>query len=256
LYKPLAMSYRDLRGKTFIVTGASSGMGKQTSLLLATQGANVGLFDLHAPAALAEEIEKAGGSCIALACNVQNAKDVDDSVAAVTARFGGLHGAANMAGIAATRKTPVAQFALSTLQDGDWDMIMKTNLDGVKNCIRAQIKAMKGPGSIVSAASTAGQMGAANCSPYVVSKWGVIGLTKTAAKEVGKQGIRVNAIAPGVIATPLTATPSTSREAFLATTSLGRIGQPEEVAKVILFLLSDESSFMTASVVNVDGGFF
>jgi len=92
LYKPLAMSYRDLRGKTFIVTGASSGMGKQTSLLLATQGANVGLFDLHAPAALAEEIEKAGGSCIALACNVQNAKDVDDAVAAVTARFGGLHG--------------------------------------------------------------------------------------------------------------------------------------------------------------------
>jgi len=101
-----------------------------------------------------------------------------------------------MAGIAATRKTPVAHFALSTLEDDDWDMIMKTNLDGVKNCLRAQIKAITGSGSIVNAASTAGQMGAANCSPYVVSKWGVIGLTKTVAKEVGKKGIRVNAVAP------------------------------------------------------------
>jgi len=101
-----------------------------------------------------------------------------------------------MAGIAATRKTPVGKFGLSTLEDDDWDMIMKTNLDGVKNCVRAQIQAMKGTGSIVNAASTAGQYGPANCSPYVVSKWGVIGLTKTAAKEVGKQGIRVNAVAP------------------------------------------------------------
>jgi len=170
-----------------------------------------------------------------------------------------------MAGIAATRKTAVGNFAVLTLEDDDWDMIMKTNLDGVKNCLRAQLQAMTGAGSIVNAASTGGQMGAANCSPYVVSKWGVIGLSKSAAKEVGKKGIRINCVAPydspltklqmdfltiirGVIATPLTNTPSTTRDAFLATTALGRIGQPEEVARGILWMLSDESSFMTASV--------
>lgn len=101
-----------------------------------------------------------------------------------------------MAGIAATRKTKMGDFALATLEDDDWEMIMKTNIDGIKNCLRAELRSMKGPGSIVNAASTAGQYGAANCSPYVVSKWGVIGLTKTVAKECGGQGIRVNAIAP------------------------------------------------------------
>ena len=101
-----------------------------------------------------------------------------------------------MAGIAATRKTPVGRFGLASLEDDDWDMIMKTNLDGVKNCLRAELQHIKGPGSIINAASTAGQYGAPNCSPYVVSKWGVIGLTKSVAKEVGKQGIRINSVAP------------------------------------------------------------
>ncbi|KAF2807449.1 3-oxoacyl-reductase [Mytilinidion resinicola] len=250
------MSYKSLAGKTFIVTGASSGMCRSTAILLGQQGANVGLFDLRSPDEVAAEIEKAGGSCLALACNVQSREAVDSATEAVVNKFGSLHGAANMAGIAATRKTPVGRFGLTTLEDDDWDMIMKTNLDGVKNCLRAQLQAIKGPGSIVNAASTAGQYGPPNCSPYVVSKWGVIGLTKTAAKEVGKQGIRVNAVAPGVVATALTATPSTTREAFLATTALGRIGEAEEIAKTILFLLSDEASFITASVVNVDGGYF
>jgi NAD(P)-dependent dehydrogenase (short-subunit alcohol dehydrogenase family) len=104
-----------------------------------------------------------------------------------------------MAGIAATPKTPVAHFGILTLEDDDWDMILKTNLDGVKNCLRAQIQSMKGAGSIVNASSTGGQTGAANCSPYVVSKWGVIGLSKSAAKEVGKKGIRINCVAPYVI---------------------------------------------------------
>jgi len=105
-------------------------------------------------------------------------------------------GAANMAGIARTKRTAVGKFPVESLDDEDWDMIMRTNLDGVKNCLRAQLQAMKGPGSIVNASSTAGQYGAPNCSPYVVSKWGVIGLTKTAAKECGRRKIRINAVAP------------------------------------------------------------
>ncbi|OCK77037.1 3-oxoacyl-reductase [Lepidopterella palustris CBS 459.81] len=250
------MSYKELAGKTFIVTGASSGMGRATAIILAEQGANVGLFDLRAPDAVAKEIEEKGGKCLALACNVQSAEQVDNATKEVVDKFGALHGAANMAGIAATRKTPVGKFGLVTLEDDDWDMIMKTNLDGVKNCLRAQMRAVKGPGSIVNAASTAGQYGPPNCSPYSVSKWGVIGLSKSAAKECGKQGLRINCVAPGIIETPLTATPSTTREAFLATTALARIGKPEEVARTIAFLLSDQASFITASVVNVDGGYF
>lgn len=104
-----------------------------------------------------------------------------------------------MAGIAATKKTKVARFPLISLDDEDWDMIMKTNLDGVKNCLRAQLRAMTGSGSIVNASSTGGQYGAPNASPYIASKWAVIGLTKTAARECGRRGIRVNAVAPWVI---------------------------------------------------------
>ncbi|KIW23059.1 uncharacterized protein PV07_11291 [Cladophialophora immunda] len=250
------MSYNELAGRTFIVTGAASGMGKALSLLLAEQGANVALLDLQPSEAVAEAVEAAGGRALTLACNVQNAQSVNDATKAVVDHFGDLHGAANMAGIAFTKKTSIAQFPLETLDDDDWDMIMKTNLDGVKNCLRAQLREMKGAGSIVNAASIAGQMGASGCSPYICSKWGVIGITKTAAKEAGKRGIRVNAVAPGIIQTPLTAPANPARAAALAATALGRMGQPEEVSRTILFLLSDQSSFITASVVNVDGGYF
>ncbi|GAB7356240.1 hypothetical protein MBLNU459_g7057t1 [Dothideomycetes sp. NU459] len=252
----MIMLYNDLESKVFIVTGASSGMGRATALLLAKQGANVGLLDLQKPEAVLAEIKGFNGHALGIACNVQNAAEVDAAVKAVVEKFGRLDGAANMAGIAATKRTPMGCFGLTTLNDDDWDMILKTNLDGIKNCLRSQLRAMKGPGSIVNAASTAGQYGAPNCSPYVTSKWGVIGLTKTAAKECGKQGIRVNAVAPGVIDTPLAATSDKSLNDFLATTALGRIGQPEEVARVIVFMLSDQASFMTASVINVDGGYF
>lgn len=133
-----------------------------------------------------------------------------------------------MAGIAATRKTKVGSFPLATLEDDDWDMIMKTNLDGIKNCLRAELRSMKGPGSIVNASSTAGQYGAANCSPYVVSKWGVIGLTKTAAKECGGQGIRVNAVAPYVSLGTLPAPVHTNARTEVSSTPLSP-GAPARV---------------------------
>ncbi|KAL6231972.1 hypothetical protein BDW75DRAFT_243400 [Aspergillus navahoensis] len=250
------MSYPDLNGKTFIVTGAGSGIGRATAKLLGQQGATVAAFDLRAPEAVAQDIKDAGGICLPLECNVQSAEAVNTATEQVVKHFGRLDGAANLAGIAATRKTAVGKFPIESIDDDDWETIMKTNLDGVKNCLRAQFRAITGAGAIVNASSTAGQYGAPNCGPYVVSKWGVIGLTKTVAREVGRRGIRVNAVAPGVVDTNLVQGKTEGRDDFLDTTALGRIAQPEELARVIVFMLSEQASYMTASVVNVDGGYF
>lgn len=190
------MSYSDLKGKTFIVTGAASGMGRTLSLMLAQQGANVGLLDLRQPHEVLAEITGSGGQGLALACNVQDRKAVDDAVRAVAQKFGGLHGGANMAGWVGTQGLTGKGYMVEVLDDADWDKMLATNLNGVKNCLRAEIQNMKEGGSIVNAASIAGQLGEPFNSPYTVSKWGVIGLTKVAAKEVGEKGIRVNAVAP------------------------------------------------------------
>jgi NAD(P)-dependent dehydrogenase (short-subunit alcohol dehydrogenase family) len=191
------MSYSDLKGKTFVITGAASGMGRLIADLLAEQGANVGLLDLHKPTKAAEEVEQlGGGKALAVACNVQNAQEVDAAVAAVRERFGEIHGAANMAGILGNQGLKGKGFALDVVKDNDWDSIVNTNLDGVKNCLRAEMNNMKTGGSIVNAASVAGQKAFAYMGPYCVSKFGVIGLTKVAAQEFGTRGIRINAVAP------------------------------------------------------------
>lgn len=188
------MSYSDLKGKVFIVTGASSGMGKAISLLLAKQGAKIGLLDLRKPDHVLEEIEKAGAEALSVECNVQDADAVDKAVQRVALHFGRLDGAANMAGYlynSATKGVPVAD-----LKDKDWDNMISTNLNGVKNSIRAELNHMKSTGSIVNAGSISGQQGSPNHASYSVSKWGVIGLSKVVAQEVRERGIRVNAVAP------------------------------------------------------------
>ena len=196
------MSYSDLKGKTFVVTGAASGMGRTTSLALAKQGANIGLLDLRKPDAVLAEVEQLGGKAISLACNVQDRKAVFDAVEAVVKEFGGLHGAANMAGYVGNQGLHGKAYALDVIQDSDWDNMLATNLNGVKNCLSAELKHMADNGSIVNAASIAGQMGTAYNSPYAASKWAVIGLTKSAAQEAGAKGIRVNAVAPyGILRT-------------------------------------------------------
>lgn len=190
-------AYPDLRGKVFIVTGAASGMGRTLSLQLASQGAYVGLVDLNKPDAVAEEISKLGGQSLAVACNVQDAEAVNSSFKAVVDHFNGqLDGAANMAGIVGNQKLGEKKYALDALDDNDWDKILFTNLNGVKNCLRAEFRLMKGAGSIINAASISGQHGHPYASPYNTSKWGVIGLTKCAAQEGGPRAIRVNAVAP------------------------------------------------------------
>jgi NAD(P)-dependent dehydrogenase (short-subunit alcohol dehydrogenase family) len=171
-----AMSYPELKGRTYIVTGAGSGMGQQIAILLAQQGANVGLIDIREPEDTKDEILKADGKALSIACDVTVADQVNKAVQQVKTHFGGLDGeicsmiscdrskltqtgAANMAGISETKRTKMGGFAMKTLDDEDWNDIMSVNLDGVKNCLRAEIAAIEGNGSIVSASSVGGQYG-------------------------------------------------------------------------------------------------
>lgn len=188
--------YSDLKGKVFIITGAGSGMGRATALLLAKQGSHVGLLDLRKPDHVLAEVERLGGQGISIECNVQKADAVDAAVKAVVDRFGRLDGAANMAGYVGNQGFFGKGYALDVIKDDDWSDMLATNLDGVKNSIRAELNHMKGHGSIVNAASIAGQYGPEFNAPYSVAKWGVIGMTKVLAREVGIRGIRANAVAP------------------------------------------------------------
>ncbi|OAL39937.1 hypothetical protein AYO20_00850 [Fonsecaea nubica] len=247
--------YSDLKGKVFVITGAASGMGRTTALMLAQQGAHVGLLDLRKPDAVLAEVEKLGGKGISIECNVQKADIVDAAVKEVAERFGRLDGAANMAGYVGHQGFFGKGYALDVLKDNDWDDMLATNLNGVKNCVRAELNNMKGHGSIVNAASIAGQYGPEFNAPYSVAKWGVIGLTKCLAREVGTRGIRANALAPGIIRTALAdqlGNPDQVNEVLVKKTALKRIGEPEEVSRVILFLFSDQSAYISGSVINVD----
>jgi NAD(P)-dependent dehydrogenase (short-subunit alcohol dehydrogenase family) len=194
----MTLTYPDLQGKAIVVTGASSGIGRKLALHLAQQGASVGLLDIVQPDEVAAEIQKLTGQsrAISLAVDVTNADLVDAAIQQVLNTFGRLDGAANVAGIVGDRQVWDTSHGLENLKDADWDRIMRVNLDGVKNCLRAEFRAMKGSGAIVNAASISGQMANPFATAYSVSKWGVIGLTKGAAGEFGSRGIRVNAVAP------------------------------------------------------------
>jgi len=252
------MSYSDLKGKTYIITGAASGQGRTTAIMLAKQGANLGLLDLQKPEDVLAEVERIGAKGLAFAADVSNYVAVETAVKATSDKFGGIDGAANMAGTIGTQGFNGKGYALDTIEDKDWDWMMGVNLTGVKNSIKAELKYIKDDGSIVNAASIAGQRGTPWNAPYGTAKWGVISLSKCAAQEYGSRGVRVNAVAPGVIDTPLAkALGSTEQihDRLLSRTALKRIAQPEEVSKVILFLLSDAAGYITGSTINVDGGF-
>ena len=240
--------------KTAIITGAGSGIGAEIARRLGAGGARVVVADLDKDAAetIASEIEQKGGAAIAVQQDVADPEAVRRSVEIAIERFGGLDLVVNNAGISGAI-APTADYSLV-----DWDKVIAVNLSGVFYGLKYQIPALlrSGGGSIVNIASILGSVGSANSPAYVAAKHGVVGLTKTAALEYASNGIRVNAIGPGYIDTPLLN--ALDREVYDGLVNLhpiGRLGKPEDVAELALFLLSDRASFVTGSYHLVDGGY-
>ncbi|EXJ61383.1 uncharacterized protein A1O5_11941 [Cladophialophora psammophila CBS 110553] len=227
-------------------------------MLLGLQGANVALVDLHKPQQVLDEVEKLGGKALASSCDVQDGDALEAVMENVVQHFGGIDGAANMAGILGSQGIKGQGHAVDRVPDGEWDQILGVNLNGIKNSMHAELRHMKDGGTVVNAGSVAGQPGLPFMAPYCANKWAVLGLTQVAAQESGIRGIRINAVAPGVIRTPMIQGAATDSELYDSLgfrTALKRLAEPEEVARVIVFLLSKEASYITGAVINIDGGF-
>jgi 3-oxoacyl-[acyl-carrier protein] reductase len=234
------------------VTGGGAGIGREIALRLGLAGAKVAVCDVIAPAAedCAAAIAAAGGSARGYANDVSDSGAVQDLCSRIVADLGGVDILINNAGI--TRDG-----LLLRMSEQDWDAVLAVNLKGAFNFIRACSRQMiKGRwGRIVSIASVVGQMGNAGQANYSAAKAGMIGLTKSAARELAARGITVNAVAPGFIETAMTRKlDEPTRAAYSKTIPLGRFGTPADVAAVCLFLCSDDAAYITGQVIRVDGG--
>jgi len=240
-----------------IVTGASSGIGRAAARRFAEEGARVVAADVDADggSGTVETIRDAGGEATFVETDVSDRADVEAMVETAVDRYGGLDFAFNNAGIEGRNDSLVDQ------GDDDWERVIDINLKGVFLGLRAEIPAMldDGGGVIVNTSSIAGVVGFQGVSPYVASKHGVIGLTKTAALEYGRDGVRVNAISPGVIETPMVDRAAAANpemiEAVSEATPMGRVGDPEEIGDAAVWLCSDDASFVTGETLVIDGGY-
>jgi NAD(P)-dependent dehydrogenase (short-subunit alcohol dehydrogenase family) len=240
-----------------IVTGAASGIGRATALAFARAGAKLSLSDVNESggADTLNAVRAAGVEAIFTRCDVTDERSVGAMVNATVERFGRLDGAFNNAGIENDPK-PIADIDAAT-----FDRVIATNVRGVYLCMKAEIPVMvrQGKGAIVNTASVAGLVGAPGLTPYVASKHAVVGLTKSASAEYARMGLRINAICPGLIETPMLdrLVSTMGRDAFemyVTQTPIGRTASPDEIAAAVVWLCSDAASFVTGFPMAVDGG--
>ncbi|WP_461205117.1 3-oxoacyl-[acyl-carrier-protein] reductase [Clostridium sp. DL1XJH146] len=241
-----------LEGKVAAITGAGRGIGAETARKFAKEGAKVVVCDINENDVnvMVKEIEALGGEALGLAVNVTDREAVEKMIEDIKDKFGKIDILVNNAGITADAQ-------LVKMKEEDWDKVIAVNLKGVFNCSQAAAKAMaeQGSGVILNASSVVGLYGNFGQTNYAATKWGVIGMTKSWAKELGRKGIRVNAVAPGFILTPMTEKmPEKVLDSMKSKSPFKRLGMPEDIANAYAFLASDEASFITGTVLSVDGG--
>lgn len=241
-----------LKGKVAIVTGGAQGIGKSIATRLAQAGANVVIADVMEEVAksTAQEISQKGNETISIRVDVSSLSSVEEMVKKTLDKFGRIDILINNAGI--TRDGLVMR-----MKEEDWDLVLDINLKGAFNCIKAvsPIMMKQKSGKIVNIASIVGIIGNIGQANYSASKAGLIALTKTCARELASRRINVNAVAPGFIQTSMTERlPAQVREKLSSQIPLGEIGKPEDVASAVLFLVSEEASYITGEVIRVDGG--
>ncbi len=241
-----------LQGKVALITGGAQGIGKAIVLLFAREGAAVVVADINLEKAreTCREVESLGGGTLAVGGNVADAKEAETMVQEAIKRFGRLDILVNNAGI--TRDQ-----VLLRMKEEDWDLVMAVNLKGAFQCTKTALRAFlkqKG-GKVVNIASVTGQMGNAGQANYAASKAGLIGFTKSIAREYARRNIQVNAVAPGFIDTAMSqAIPQKDRELLIQQIPMERLGTPEDVAEAVLFLASGAADYITGQVLNVNGG--
>jgi len=243
-----------ISGKIALVTGAAQGIGREIAFALATDGADVAICDVNLEAAqkTAAEIEGKGRKSLAIKANVASSADVTAMIEQVVEKFGRIDILVNNAGI--TRDGLILR-----MKDEDWDLVLSINLKGAFLCTKSALKYMtkQRAGTIINIASIVGAMGNAGQANYVASKAGLIGLTKTIAREYANRGITSNAVAPGFIETAMTqALPENVRQELAKQIPMGKLGTPGDVANAVRFLASPWASYISGQVIHVNGGMY